>query len=185
MSTKECSPGVQKLLRKFNLQHYNQKMAQCGYSSRRDLFHIPYKYKEDAVSKIFQITDTVDKIKMLTVINTIHTESQDPVEAFESSKIDIEGENNLVSLNVKRKLSELDTFDNLEPPPKRQRKIICEDIIIEVTQLHSDSSSESEDESSDESDDEEESWSEDSDGYLETTGSDDRSVCDSELDSIA
>eukprot|EP01083_Nonionella_stella_P304277 1056632_1 len=145
MSSKECSPGVQKLLRKFNLQDYNQKMAQCGYSSRRDLFHIPYKYKEDAVSKIFQITDTVDKIKMLTVINTIHTESQDPVEAFESSKIDIE-----------------------EPPPKRQRKIICEDIIIEETQLHSDSDSESEDESSDESDDdEEESWSEDSDGYLE------------------
>eukprot|EP01083_Nonionella_stella_P144803 452712_1 len=203
MSTKECSPGVQKLLRKFNLQHYNQKMAQCGYSSRRDLFHIPYKYKEDAVSKIFQITDTVDKIKMLTVINTIHTESQDPVDAFESSKINIESGNNLVSLNVKRKFSELDTFDNLERPPKRQRKINCEDAIVEATQLHSDSGSESEDgsrdydddglirmtesdESSDESDDdEEESWSEDSDGYLETTGSDDRSVCDSELDSIA
>eukprot|EP01083_Nonionella_stella_P063863 165966_1 len=183
MSTKECSPGVQKLLRKFNLQHYNQKMAQCGYSSRRDLFHIPYKYKEDAVSKIFQITDTVDKIKMLTVINTIHTESQDPVDAFESSKINIESGNNLVSLNVKRKFSELDTFDNLERPPKRQRKINCEDAIVEATQLHSDSDSESEDgsrdydddglirmtesdESSDESDDEEEeSWSEDSDGY--------------------
>eukprot|EP01083_Nonionella_stella_P070655 189147_1 len=197
MSSKECSPGVQELLLQFNLEQYNHKLAECGYSSSRNIYNIPVSYKEEAVSNVFGISDIKDKIKMLTVINTIQENTYytpyhndtgpmelPPVIQF-SAAIDLTHDH-----DRKRKFSEMDIdIDEFAdfPPPKRRRMAKDEDIVVEQEQSNSDESTESEDErteteheehddemtQTDDDDDDEETESEDLNDPVEDTPDED------------
>eukprot|EP01083_Nonionella_stella_P164008 541563_1 len=160
MSSKECTPGVQELLLQFNLEQYNHKLAECGYSSCRNLSNIPSDYKEEAVSNVFGICDISDKIKMLTIINTIQNNTSNhngtlpmdlPPMIHFSAAIDL-------TRDGKRKFSELDmdVFLDSQPSPKRQKVVKNEPSVIEQIQNESEDESTQNDDETTQSDDDDE-----------------------------
>eukprot|EP01083_Nonionella_stella_P070656 189150_1 len=138
-------------------------------SSDNNAANIPSDYKEEAVSNVFGICDISDKIKMLTIINTIQNNTSNhngtlpmdlPPMIHFSAAIDL-------TRDGKRKFSELDmdVFLDSQPSPKRQKVVKNEPSVIEQIQNESEDESTQNDDETTQSDDDDDEMTESDDAY--------------------